>query len=292
MNKLNAFLILIAGLLTGAIAEAQKSPEAYELYDSQGKQVNWTKAIKKLSSADIVLFGELHNDPIAHWMQLQLLNDLLALDSTNLILGAEMFETDQQLIIDEYLDDYFDDKRFEEGTNLWKNYSTDYKPILTTAKERNVSFVATNIPRRYANMVSKGGFESLETLSEEAKLLISPLPVLYDSMVPAYKKILEMDVGPVKNKENFPKAQAVKDATMAFSILKYWEEGKLFLHFNGAYHSDFHDGIVWYLLQSNSGLKIMTLSTVLQEDTSKLDEENLNRADFIIVVPADMTRTY
>jgi len=72
----------------------------------------------------------------------------------------------------------------------------------------------------------------------------------------------------------------------------YNSEGKLFLHFHGAYHSDFHDGIVWYLHNSNPDLKIMTLSTVLQDNTSNLDEENIQRANYIIVVPADMTRTY
>lgn len=292
MSKLEKFFIIFISLWFGVIADAQKSPEAYVLYDSNGKPANWTKAVKKLSEADIILFGELHNDPISHWMQLQLLNELLAFSPSNLILGAEMFETDQQLIINEYLADFFDDKRLEEGTHLWKNYNTDYKPLLKTAKDQNLVFVASNIPRRFANMVSKGGFESLDDLSDEALKLISPLPVAYDSTVPAYAKILEMDVGPVPNKENFPKAQAIKDATMAHSILKYWDEGKLFLHFQGAYHSDFHDGIVWHLHNSNPDLKIMTLSTVLQDDTSNLDEENLQRADYIIVVPTDMTRTY
>lgn len=292
MSKLGKAFIIIISLFVTSLAEAQKSPKAYSIFDSEGKSVNWTKAVKKLSGADVVLFGELHNDPISHWMQLQLLTELLALDSGNLILGAEMFETDQQLIIDEYIADFFDDKRLEEGTRLWKNYDTDYKALLKIAKDRNLVFVASNIPRRYANMVSKGGFESLDSLSDEALLLISPLPMAYDSTVPAYKKILEMDIGPVPNKEHFPKAQAIKDATMANSILKYWEEGKLFLHFHGAYHSDFHDGIFWHLHNSNPDLKIMTLTTVLQDDPSNLDEENLKRADYIIVVAADMTRTY
>ena len=37
-------------------------------------------------------------------------------------------------------------------------------------------------------------------------------------------------------------AQAMKDATMAHFILKNWEPGKTFLHFNGSYHSDNFQG--------------------------------------------------
>ena len=127
MKIISSLAIIIFLICLSTITNAQKNPEAFVLLDTQGKSVKWNKAIKELSGADIVLFGELHDDPIAHWLQLQLLNDLYEIDSSNLILGAEMFERDNQLIIDEYLDDLIDDKRFEEGLNLWKNYKTDYK---------------------------------------------------------------------------------------------------------------------------------------------------------------------
>ena len=293
MKTLKLTSLLLVSFTFINFVHAQKNPEAYIMYNSQGKKVNWTKMIDNVSEVDIVFFGEQHNDPIAHWLQLNLVNDLLKIDSSNLVLGVEMFETDNQLIIDEYLAGFVDAKRFEEGARLWNNYKTDYKPLLRAAKENNLTFIACNIPRRYANMVSKGGFESLESLSEESLSLIAPLPIAYDTLVPAYKKMLEMDMGPVRmNKENFPKAQSTKDATMAYNILKNWEKGLLFLHFNGAFHSDFHDGIIWHLKKSNADLKIMTLSTVLQDDTSFLEEENLNRADYIIVIPSTMTRTY
>ncbi len=284
-------ILILSFILVGSVS-AQKNPEAFSIYDSQGKRVKWSKMIKSTSAADIVFFGELHDDPIAHWLQLVLTNDLYAVDSSNLVLGVEMFETDNQIVIDEYLAGLIDEKRFEEGVRLWNNYKTDYKPLMLFAKEYELSFIACNIPRRYANMVSKGGFEALESVSEEGLRLIAPLPIAYDSEIPAYKKMLEMKMGRPMNMENFPKAQASKDATMAHSILKNWKEGKLFLHFNGAYHSDFHDGIIWHLKNSNADLIIKTLTTVLQDDTSILDEENLNRADYIIVVPSTMTRTY
>ena len=90
---------------------------------------------------------------------------------------------------------------------------------------------------------------------------------------------------------NLPKAQAAKDATMAYFILENWTEGKTFFHFNGSYHSDHFEGIVWHLKQENPGLKIMTIATVQQEDLDSLSEENDHLANFILCVPENMTRT-
>ena len=91
---------------------------------------------------------------------------------------------------------------------------------------------------------------------------------------------------------NFPKAQAIKDATMAQFILENYEKGKLVLHFQGAYHSDNYQGIMWYLLQQNPDLNIVTISTKEQKEIDVLDEESENIANFIIVVPESMTKTH
>jgi hypothetical protein len=92
--------------------------------------------------------------------------------------------------------------------------------------------------------------------------------------------------------ENFPKAQAIKDATMAHFILENYQEGMHFIHLNGSYHSDNYDGIIWYINQYREGLNIKTITTVSQDDIYTLDETNAGKADFIIVVPSDMTKTY
>jgi hypothetical protein len=88
------------------------------------------------------------------------------------------------------------------------------------------------------------------------------------------------------------KAQAIKDATMAHFILMNYKEGTLFLHYNGAYHSDQYEGILWYLKKENDRLNYGTISTVSQDNVNKLLKENHNKADFIICVDNHMTKTY
>jgi uncharacterized iron-regulated protein len=269
---------------------------AYSLYNKNAGTISYETMINELKEADIVLFGESHNDAIAHWLELQVEKDLRAVKKENLILGAEMFETDNQLLLDEYLTGLVAEKKFEDDARLWPNHQTDYKPLLVFAKENGNRFIATNVPRRYASVVSSGGFPALEKLSDEAKKYLPPLPIDYDPSLNCYKSMLQMGgmspMGMGKPNENLPKAQALKDATMAHFILKNWSAGKLFLHFNGSYHSDNFESIGWYLKKANNNLKIMTITCVSQKDISVLQKENSGIADYTICIPEDMTKTY
>ena len=53
---------------------AQK--EAYVIFNNKGKEVSYSKLLKEAEKADVILFGEFHDNPIIHWLQLELTNDL------------------------------------------------------------------------------------------------------------------------------------------------------------------------------------------------------------------------
>jgi uncharacterized iron-regulated protein len=289
MKKGALFLISIGFL---SLSFSQDKP-AYRIYNGSGKQVKYKKMILEIADADMICFGELHDDPIAHWLQLEVTKDLYEVKNDKLILGAEMFESDNQLILDEYLSGIISENRFEAEARLWSNYQTDYKPLVEFARKQDIPFIATNIPRRYANVVFSSGFDGLAAITDEARRYIAPLPVPYDPELPCYKSMLEMDeMGHGGVNENFPRSQAIKDATMAYFIMKNLPPGRIFLHFNGAYHSDHFEGIVWYLKKENPDLVIRTISTVLVADTENPGDDNTDNADFVIVVPESMTRTH
>lgn len=284
MNKylISFFLLLFSGNLL-----AQKTIP-YQLFDANGKKTTFEKMLSQSAKADIILFGELHNNAIAHWLQLELTKGLLT--SKPLILSAEMFEADNQKVLNSYLANEIDEKGLDTLARLWKNYRTDYKPLVDIAKENKLPFVAANIPRKYASKVYKYGFETLDSLPEMEKQWVAPLPIAYDSLLPCYADILKASEG--HGGVNLPKAQAVKDATMAYFILKNYKDGSICIHYNGSYHSDNYQGIVWYLKRERPELKYLTITTVSQKDPNKLDAENLKKADFIICVDEDMTTTY
>lgn len=290
---MKSFLKISLVLVAFVLMSMKGDNPAYMLFNSNGKNTNFKNLVKDAADADIIFFGEQHNNPIAHWLQLELTEELYSQKQENLVLGAEMFESDNQLILDEYLSGQIKTKNFEDEARLWNNYKTDYKPLVEFAKEKNLPFIATNIPRRYASLVNKKGFEGLDSLSNEAKKWIAPLPVNYDPEVNCYKSMIEMMGGMGGHvTENIPKAQAIKDATMAHFILENRSEGKTFLHYNGSYHSDDFEGIVWWLKQAKPDLNILTITTVEQDTISELSEESFGVADYIIAVPSDMTKTY
>ncbi len=266
---------------------AQQKP-AYVLYDAKGKKVSYKKMIRLLAKKDIVLFGEFHNNPISHWLELVVAKDLK--EKREIVFGAEMFEADNQQPLNDYLAGKINAKRLDSSARLWNNYKTDYAPLVNFAKEIKAPFIASNIPRRYASLVSKKGFEALDTLSAQEKSWIAPLPMDYDSTLPGYVNMLTMMGG--HGNANMPKAQASKDATMAYFILQNLRPGSLFIHYNGAYHSDNFDGINWYLKKKKPELAIGTISTVSQKNIKELLAENKGKADFIICVDENMTTTY
>jgi uncharacterized iron-regulated protein len=275
---------------------AQDKP-AYKVFTGEGKKADYKDILKEAMKADVVFFGELHDNPIAHWLELELTKDLFAEKGKDLILSAEMFETDNQILIDEYFSGIIKESSFENEARLWKNYGTDYKPLISFARKNELKFIASNIPRRYASVVSSGGFEALQKLSAEALKYIAPLPVEYDPELACYKDMLSMgsEIGGSMEKkvnENLPKAQAIKDATMANSIVNCWKNGQTIIHYNGSYHSDRHMGIIWYLNKYNPSIKVTTITAVLQDDIDKMEADSKDKADFVIVIPSSMTKTY
>lgn len=286
MKRIIALLILAGSIIN---VNAGHFP-AYTLFSSEGKSTDFSKIVKATEGKQFVFFGEYHDNPISHWLQFELTREMYAMHHSHLILGAEMFEADNQFIMDEYLKDLISEKNFQDEVRLWPNYNTDYKPLLEFAKRYKLPFVATNIPRRYANMVYKNGIESLKELSDEAKKYIAPLDKFeFDSTVNCYKSLV---MAGSHGGYNMAISQALKDATMAYFILKHSTSNSVFLHYNGAYHSDHYEGIIHYLLKDTDKKKILTISTVMQSDINKLEESNQGLADFIICVPETMTRTH
>jgi uncharacterized iron-regulated protein len=289
--KFRVLLLLIFSL--GFSFKPEKP--AYRIFDKSGKESSFEDIIKELQKADVVLFGEIHNNPIGHWLELNIGQELYKEKKDDLILGAEMLEADDQIIVNEYLKGLIDFNALQREAKLWEHFETDYKPILDLALNKKLNFIATNIPRRYASLVAKKDLNALNSLDDEAKKWFPPLPVEVDLNLPGYKNLNESVHNP--HAKGFSplfmaQAQAVKDATMAYFILKNWQKGKLFFHINGSYHINNYEGIVWYLKRKNPELRIMTISSAEQEKIESLAKENNNLADYIICTPEDMTHSY
>ena len=288
MRRLMTLLVLA---LSALAASAQPNP-AYSVFTGDGKPTDYGKMVKALSDADIIFIGETHNCPIAHWMEYEIASDLIKRSPKGLTLGAEMFETDNQLLVDEYTKGLISSDKFEAEAKLWDNYWTDYASLLYLAREHGLKFVATNVPRRYASYVKDNGLEALQNLPDEAKNLMAPLPIAFDaqSQDEAMFGFMQMIGGKGAADSHFAEAQAIKDATMAWFIAQNFN--RKFIHFNGNFHSDNRGGIIPYFESYLPGKKIATVCSARQDTINTLDKENRSRADFIIVAPTDFPMSY
>ncbi len=296
LTRLTCYFLLVLPLL--ASAPVGDRP-AYRLFTAQGQVADYDQMLTQLAQADVVLFGEQHNDPIAHWLELQVAKDLAkAKGPDQLVLGMEMFERDVQPLVTQYVAGTLPDSAFERQSRPWPNYATDYHPLLQFARDEKITVVGTNAPRRYAQQVARGSLAALDQLPAVEKAYLVPLPLKVDYDLPGYKKMTAMFGGNAAahgggGARNIIQAQALKDATMAATIRRSLAPGQTLLHLNGSYHSDNHDGIVAYLhAESKKPLRIQTLSVVAQSQLQQLDQANASLADYLIVVPEDMTKTY
>ena len=289
--NVSLFTLLISFVF---VASAQDK-QAYQLFKNNGKKAKYDKMINDLAKSDMVFFGEYHTNPISHWLQLEMSKSFYEIKGDKLFFGAEMFENGNQLVIDEYLKGFYkEDKMLAEITQLWGNYNTDYRPLLEFAKEKKLRFIATNIPRRYASMINKKGMDALKELSPEALSMIGPdLEKYFDPTVKAYAEMADMMGGHVPpNMLNIQAAQASKDATMAHFSLQNYNSGDFLFHFEGSYHSNYEQGIIWWINKIQPGLKIKSITTVTESEWLDMtDEEKANIANYIIVVADDMTQT-
>ena len=133
INKLNNMKTRLLIIPVIILMSFTSHNPAYQIFDKTGKKVKYSKMIQALDKAEIIFFGEFHNNPISHWMEYEITKDLAERNPVGLTLGAEMFEADNQLILNEYLDSLISKKKFEAEMRLWPNYKTDYKPLLDYA---------------------------------------------------------------------------------------------------------------------------------------------------------------
>ncbi|HEV8272981.1 MAG TPA: ChaN family lipoprotein, partial [Chitinophagaceae bacterium] len=134
---------------------AQDSMSAhYKIYNTRTKQViTIDKIVTDMSNADVLFFGEEHNDSAGHYLENKIFRALHAQYADKVVLSMEMFETDGQLVLNEYLAGTIDETRFSRDIRLWSNYK-DYRPMIEYAKQNKIPVIAANPPRRYVNLVS------------------------------------------------------------------------------------------------------------------------------------------
>ena len=290
------FIIVVALVILILPAFCQE----YKIIDSKlNSEMELKEMVEKLGDYDVIFFGEFHENRILHALEFELLK-MFHSNNKKLIVSMEMFERDVQPILDKYLSNEISEEEFLKNSRPWPNYETDYKPLIEYAKENELDVVAANIPRRYANMISKQGLNALDSLSAEEKKFVTKNHIVFeDEYKERFIKTMKEEMAhsskmPKGMKMNFDliyAAQCIKDDTMAESILKYQRipPRRKVIHFNGDFHSSKHLGTAQKIQALEPMLKIAVITPKGCEDELIWEDEDLREGEFLILFKEEIT---
>lgn len=274
---------LILFFIVSGYAQTEKT--GYKIYDCRNnKEIKIEEIVSNLQPGSTLIFGEQHDDSIAHLLQLEIVKLLYSQFGENVTVTMEMFERDVQPILSEYLEGVISEKNFRKEARAWGNYD-DYKPIVEFAKEKKLPVVAANAPARYVNLVTRKGLPALNGLSKHVrKNFIAPLPV--DTLTGIYHdKFMEVMGGHSVPGMHLYHSQNFWDATMAYSINQAYKKNKkgVVYQLNGRFHSDYYSGLAYRLIHDYKQ-KVVTISSFYKDDISFVQwSDYVSLGDYIII---------
>ncbi|TKC01362.1 ChaN family lipoprotein [Pedobacter cryotolerans] len=287
-------LLFALMLLLPVLSYAQDITKHYKIYDiKKQKTIAVDDIITDMSNADVLFFGEEHNDSIGHYLEALIFKKLATAYHGKAALTLEMFHTDVQPIINEYLSGNISEKNFIKEARAWNNYK-DYKPMIEEAKTNKLAVIGGNAAARYSNAVTRNGIDILNTFLKESKQFIPPLPI--DTATGRYyDKFVETLGGHSMGGMKVYQTQNFWDATMAWSIAKFAKANKNVKIFqvNGRFHSDEKLGTLAKLRNYAPKLRILNISSFSAEDFSNPNWEKYKAlGDYIIVTDPAVKRTF
>lgn len=287
-------LTLIALILLPLFVKSQDINQHYKIYDvKKQKTISLDDIITDMANADVLFFGEEHNDSIGHYLEVNLFKKLAVAYGNKVGLTLEMFHTDVQPVINEYLAGIITEKNFIKEARAWNNYK-DYKPMVEFAKNEGIAVIGGNAATRYSNSVTRNGLEILTKLSASSKEFLPPTPI--DTLTGRYyEKFIGLLGGHGMGAMKVYQTQNFWDATMAWSIAKFAKEnkGKKIFQVNGRFHSDEKLGTYAQLKKYAPKLKTLNIAAFAAEDFNDPDwEKHKNLGDYVILTDPKVKKTF
>ena len=286
------FIFIILPLF--AISQDQLAGH-YKIYSSkQQKQISLEDIAHDMSKTDVLFFGEEHNDSTAHHLEYTLFKMLAEKYPDKTALSMEMFETDCQLVLDEYLNGFIRERNFVNEARAWHNYK-DYRPLIEFAKAGHIPVIAANAPARYTNITNRLGLAGLTQLSSAGKSYLPPLPI--DTATGAYyEKFLQVMGGHIAmgGMQMF-QAQNLWDATMGWSIARFLRShrGYKILQVNGGFHSEEKLGAAAQLKKYFAKARILNIAVYSDDGFDNPDWNTLSKnGDYIILTDPKLPKTF
>jgi uncharacterized iron-regulated protein len=287
--------ILIILLVLPLFSLSQDSLSAhYKIYSSsKQKIVPVDEIVNGMNKADVLFFGEEHNDSTGHYLEQVIFKKLAEKYKGKIALSMEMFETDCQVPLNEYLAGFIREKNFITEARAWHNYK-DYRPMIELAKANHIAVTAANAPARYTNMVNRLGLGSLQQL-DAGKAFLPPLPI--DTATGKYyDKFIEVMGGhAAMGSMKMYQAQNLWDATMGWNVAQLFKShpGFKIMQVNGGFHSEEKLGTAAQLKKYAPKVRILNIAAYSDDSFDNPDWSKFTtKGDYIILTDPKLAKTF
>lgn len=266
-----------------------KDNKDFQILNTDKSEISYNEMLHALQEKKIVFFGEFHENQIIHALQLRIYEDLNKLD-TSWAIGMEMLERHQNRYLQEFVNKSMNFQTFTKQAKQWPNFERDYLPLIQIAQKFHMPVIATNVPRYLASKIAREGWDSLNNYLDEnpmEKKYIAKLPLTVDYEAPGYrdfKTLFSGDAAHGMDIKLLTDAQAIKDATMAESILQFLKQHSQYrlLHIQGVFHNQDDAGILWYLRYYNNPYSYSSIEVIDLKENKDLDIKT--KADYYIIL--------
>ncbi len=285
-----------------------------------GQELPWNSLVQATQEADVIVVGEQHDNATAHELERRLTAALLA-DFPASAIAMEMFERNEQVLVDLYLDGRIqaetlvkitDSANWGGGRDTWNSW---YQPIVDCVKEhrdQGAHLKAANCPRAFVKLARLEGFDVLAAFEGcPSELVTVPDPDVNDlayhdrfvevmtkasaphsakaskktkrpkKAMPAKKPPSGMAPSMTLDPEAFFRAQQTWDASMAHSVLEAKEVHPKVMLFVGEFHMAYEGGLIRRIQHGNPDLDLVSIS-LLRSDDLELKPKGRDRAHYVI----------
>ncbi len=253
-----------------------------------GRTLELSALLDRLAEADVVFVGETHLDDTTHRVEAAVLDGLIERKPGRVVLSLEMFERDVQPVLDGYLAGNIDETAFLAAARPWRNYRSDYRPLIESARRHGVPVVAANVPAALRRRVSAGGRAALESLAPEERRLL-PAEIL-PAGTPYWERVDRatrghMNFSSQPEDQRLYSGQNLWDNGMAEACAAALaaHPGSTVLHVVGGFHVMYGDGTAAQLRRRAPDARIAVVEVLPAPGVyAARPERDAERADYLV----------
>lgn len=284
-TSIGALLLIMLG---AGNADADMKPTVIDVL--MGEPVPSQMMLDDLATVRMVFVGEFHTVKRHHRVQADILRGLSDRNK-KLALGMEMFNIDQQPILDRWQAGGAGFGKLLEllGLDRWTNLH-DYAPLIMLCRDKGIPIVALNAPDSLVKAVARKGIDGLEA-KQLARIPkdVTDIDPLYDRLLRMRLRVHRAFEG--KTLDNIVLAQALRDSIMARAAISFLESprgsGRSMVVVAGAGHMNYGFGVPERVRRHSKHKIRIVLPT--ESGQLKLSEEERRQALPVTITHEDLT---